>query len=150
MRAVIQRVAHARVAIENANDVSIGKGLLVFLGIEENDNAEDIEWLSKKIINLRIFPDANDLMNLCVQDVHGDVLIVSQFTLYASTRKGNRPSFIRSAKPSIAIPLYEKFIAATEMLLQKKIYTGEFGAMMQVSLLNSGPVTIIIDTKNRE
>lgn len=150
MRAVIQRVAHARVAIENANDVNIGKGLLVFLGIEENDNAEDIEWLSKKIINLRIFPDANDLMNLCVQDVQGDVLIVSQFTLYASTRKGNRPSFIRSAKPSIAIPLYEKFIAATEMLLQKKIYTGEFGAMMQVSLLNSGPVTIIIDTKNRE
>lgn len=150
MRAVIQRVAHARVAIENANDVNIGKGLLVFLGIEENDNAEDIEWLSKKIINLRIFPDANDLMNLCVQDVQGDVLIVSQFTLYASTKKGNRPSFIRSAKPSIAIPLYEKFIAATEMLLQKKIYTGEFGAMMQVSLLNSGPVTIIIDTKNRE
>ncbi len=150
MRVVIQRVAHARVAIENANDVSIGKGLLVFLGIEENDNAEDIEWLSKKIINLRIFPDANDLMNLCVQDVQGDVLIVSQFTLYASTKKGNRPSFIRSAKPSIAIPLYEKFIAATEMLLQKKIYTGEFGAMMQVSLLNSGPVTIIIDTKNRE
>lgn len=150
MRAVIQRVAHATVTIENKAPVTIQKGLLVLIGIEENDSAEDIEWLSKKIIQLRIFSDEQGLMNLSVQDIQGDVMIVSQFTLFASTKKGNRPSFIRSAKPAIAIPLYEKFIDAAENILQKKIMTGEFGAMMQVSLLNYGPVTIIIDSKNRE
>lgn len=150
MRAVIQRVANAKVAIEHKPDVSIDTGLLVLLGIEENDNAEDIEWLAKKIVQLRIFSDADDLMNLSVQDIAGDILIVSQFTLFASTKKGNRPSFIRSAKPAYAIPLYEKFIVQTEMLMQKKVSTGEFGAMMQVSLLNDGPVTIIIDSKSRE
>lgn len=150
MRAIIQRVTYAKVAIENKADASIGKGLLVLLGIEENDNADDIEWLSKKLTQLRIFSDEQGLMNLSVQDINGEILIVSQFTLFASTKKGNRPSFIRSAKPSIAIPMYEKFITATELLLQKKVSTGEFGAMMQVTLLNDGPVTIIIDSKNKE
>ena len=124
--------------------------MLVLLGIEENDTEKDIEWLVKKIIQLRIFSDADDKMNLSVQDINGDILVISQFTLFASTKKGNRPSFLRSAKPDIAIPLYEQFIGETEKQFGKKIFTGEFGADMKVELLNDGPVTIIIDSRNME
>ena len=159
MRAVIQRVSKASVIIDaRLNDEvgqeklksSIGKGLLVLLGIEDSDSQEDIEWLSGKISNLRIFADEKGIMNLSVREISGEVLIVSQFTLHASTKKGNRPSYIRAAKPEIAIPLYEKFIQQMENDLGKKIQTGIFGAEMKVELLNDGPVTIIIDTKNRE
>ncbi len=150
MRAVIQRVSRASVTIDGNIKSQIKTGLLVLLGIEENDTEKDIEWLVKKIIQLRIFSDADDKMNLSVQDINGDILVISQFTLFASTKKGNRPSFLRSAKPDIAIPLYEQFIGETEKQFGKKIFTGEFGADMKVELLNDGPVTIIIDSRNME
>ena len=150
MRAVIQRVSRASVTIDGNIKSQIKTGLLVLLGIEENDTEKDIEWLVKKIIQLRIFSDADDKMNLSVQDINGDILLISQFTLFASTKKGNRPSFLRSAKPDIAIPLYEQFIGETEKQFGKKIFTGEFGADMKVELLNDGPVTIIIDSRNME
>jgi D-tyrosyl-tRNA(Tyr) deacylase len=150
MRVTIQRVSEASVTIEGKVRSSIGKGLLVLAGFEEADTAEDLEWMSGKIVNLRIFQDENEQMNLCVKDVAGDIIIVSQFTLHAMTKKGNRPSFIRAAKPDVAIPLYEKFLALVEMDLGKKPRSGEFGADMKVALINDGPVTINIDSKNRE
>ena len=150
MRVVIQRVKHASITIDGKTKSSIGNGLLIFLGIEDADTNEDIEWLSAKISNLRIFGDENGVMNLSVKEINGEVLIVSQFTLHASTKKGNRPSYIRSAKPEIAILLYQKFIQQVEFDFGKKVQTGTFGADMKVELLNDGPVTIIIDTKNRE
>jgi len=150
MRAVIQRVSEASVAVDEKIIGSIKTGLLILLGIEDNDATEDIEWLSSKIVNLRIFNDENGVMNISVKDVDGDVLLVSQFTLHASTKKGNHPSYIRASKPEIAIPLYKQMIAQLEKDANKKIQTGIFGADMKVSLLNDGPVTIIIDTKNRE
>ena len=150
MRVVIQKVTQASVSIENQIVASIDKGLLVLVGIEDGDTNEDIAWLSSKIVNLRIFDDANGVMNLSVKEVEGEVLIVSQFTLHASTKKGNRPSYIRAARPEVAIPVYEAFIKQVETLLGKRVPTGQFGAMMQVSLCNDGPVTILIDTKNKE
>ena len=150
MRVVIQKVTEASVSIENQIVASIDKGLLVLVGIEDGDTNEDIAWLSSKIVNLRIFDDANGVMNLSVKEVEGEVLIVSQFTLYASTKKGNRPSYIKAARPEVAIPIYEAFIKQVESLLGKRVPTGQFGAMMQVSLCNDGPVTILIDTKNKE
>ena len=150
MRAIIQRVSKASVTIEEKIKGKIGHGLLVLLGIEDQDGADDIEWLSKKIINLRIFDDADRAMNLSVKECNGDILLISQFTLFASTKKGNRPSYIRASKPAIAIPLYEKMITQMEEDAGKKIETGEFGADMQVALVNNGPVTIFIDSKNRE
>lgn len=150
MRIVIQKVSKASVTIEQKIVSSIKKGLLVLLGIEDADNDDDIEWLVKKMLQLRIFEDANGIMNLSVQDVKGDILIVSQFTLHANTKKGNRPSYIRASKPEFAIPLYEKFINRTEQILGKKVETGVFGAMMDVELVNHGPVTIIIDSKQKE
>jgi D-tyrosyl-tRNA(Tyr) deacylase len=150
MKAVIQRVAQSTVTIEGEIVASIQKGLLILVGIEEADTKEDIEWLSSKIVNLRIFDDDNNVMNLSIKDVNGDVIIVSQFTLHASTKKGNRPSYIKAAKPEIAIPLYNQFIQQIEKDLAKKVQTGQFGADMKVSLLNDGPVTILIDTKNKE
>jgi len=150
MKAVIQRVSKASVTIDGKVKSSISTGLLILLGIEERDNEEDIQWLSAKIASLRIFDDADGVMNLSVKEINGEVLLISQFTLYASTKKGNRPSYLGAAKPPIAIPLYEKFIAQIEKDLNKKILTGEFGADMKVELLNDGPVTIIIDSKNRE
>ncbi len=150
MKAVIQRVTKASVTI-NKNKVSeIKNGLLILVGIEATDNATDIEWLSKKIVTLRIFNDENGVMNNSLLKQNGDVIIVSQFTLQASTKKGNRPSYINAAKPEIAIPLYKQFVAQVEKHLNKKVGTGEFGADMQVALINNGPVTIIIDSKNRE
>jgi D-tyrosyl-tRNA(Tyr) deacylase len=150
MKVVIQRVAQAGVTIHNEIRASIGKGLLVLVGIEDADGPEDIEWLSSKIVHLRIFDDAQGVMNLSVKETGGDVLLVSQFTLHASTKKGNRPSYIRASRPETAIPLYEKMIARLETDLGKPIGTGIFGADMKVSLLNDGPVTIIIDSKNKE
>ena len=150
MRVVIQKVTQASVSIDNQIVASIDKGLLVLVGIEDGDTNEDIAWLSSKIVNLRIFDDANGVMNLSVKEVEGEVLIVSQFTLHASTKKGNRPSYIKAARPEVAIPIYEAFIKQVESLLGKKVLTGQFGAMMQVSLCNDGPVTILIDTKNKE
>lgn len=150
MRAVIQRVSRAGVTIEGRLKSVIGSGLLVLLGIEDADTAEDIEWLSGKIINLRIFNDPAGVMNVSVKDTGGDILLVSQFTLHASTKKGNRPSYIRASKPDIAIPLYEKMISQLEAGLGRPVRTGEFGADMKVELLNDGPVTIFIDTKNKE
>lgn len=150
MKVVIQRVSEASVKINGNLKSSIQKGLLVLLGIEEADNEEDMEWLCGKIVRLRIFNDSEGVMNLAVSEVEGDVLLISQFTLYASTKKGNRPSYIKSAKPEIAIPLYEKFILMLEKEMNKKIFTGAFGADMNVNLINDGPVTIIIDSKNRE
>ena len=150
MRVVIQKVAQASVSIENQIVASIDKGLLVLVGIEDGDTNEDIAWLSSKIVNLRVFDDANGVMNLSVKEVEGEVLIVSQFTLHASTKKGNRPSYIKAARPEVAIPIYEAFIKQVETLLGKRVPTGQFGAMMQVSLCNDGPVTILIDTKNKE
>ena len=149
MIAVIQRVSSASVAIEGRVKAQIEKGLLVLLGIEEADNNEDIEWLSAKIVNLRIFNDAAGVMNVSVLDDGGDIIVVSQFTLHASTKKGNRPSYIKAAKPAIAIPVYEKFIHNLKMNLGKEIQTGEFGADMKVTLVNDGPVTIIIDSRNK-
>ena len=150
MKAVIQRVSTASVQIDGRVSGKIGAGLLVLLGIVDDDNKEDIEWLCNKLINLRIFSDTEGLMNLSLMDVNGGILVVSQFTLHAKTKKGNRPSYIRAAKPEIAIPLYELFIQKTEEVLGKKVETGKFGADMQVELINDGPVTIIIDTKNKE
>ncbi len=150
MRALVQRVSQASVTIDGQVKSEIGNGLLVFIGIEESDSDEDIDWLTGKISRLRIFDDEQGVMNLSVKDVNGGILLISQFTLHASTKKGNRPSYIRAARPEVAIPLYEKFIARLETLLGKKIGTGEFGAHMEVSLVNDGPVTLFIDTKNRE
>lgn len=150
MRAVIQRVSSAAVEINSRIKAQIQSGLLVLLAIEAADSDEDIQWLSGKISRLRIFDDAHGVMNLSVRDVNGDILLVSQFTLFASTKKGNRPSYIRSAPPEIAIPLYEKFIAQLTADLGKPIQTGEFGAHMNVSLTNNGPVTILMDSKSRE
>ena len=150
MRVVIQRVSEASVKVENQITGSINKGLLILVGIEESDNDEDITWLSSKIVNLRIFPDTEGVMNVSAKDCNADILAVSQFTLHASTKKGNRPSYIKAAKPDIAIPLYEKFIKQLETDLGKKVQTGIFGADMKVALINDGPVTIIMDTKNKE
>ncbi|MBS1747303.1 MAG: D-tyrosyl-tRNA(Tyr) deacylase [Bacteroidetes bacterium] len=150
MRTVIQRVSEASVSVDKKIVGEIKNGLLVFLGIEDADNKEDIEWLSSKIVNLRIFDDGNGVMNVSVKDVEGDILLVSQFTLHAATKKGNRPSYIRASKPEIAIPLYEQMIAQLGTDLGKKIQTGIFGADMKVKLLNDGPVTIVIDTKAKE
>ena len=150
MRAVIQRVKQSFVSIEGKVHSQIGEGLLVLLGIEDSDNEEDIIWLSGKIVDLRIFNDDNGVMNLSVKETNRDIHVVSQFTLHASVRKGNRPSYIKASKPEVAIPLYEKFILQLENDLGKKIATGVFGAMMEVGLINDGPVTIFIDTKNKE
>lgn len=150
MKVVIQRVSKASVTIEGEKVASIENGLLVFLGIVNEDNQEDVKWLTNKIINLRIFDDKNHVMNKSLLDVNGNVIVVSQFTLHASTKKGNRPSYIKAAKPDIAIPLYKAFINQLELDLGKSIQTGEFGADMKVELLNDGPVTIIIDSKNKE
>ena len=150
MRVVIQRAKQASVEISGKEAASIGRGLLLLVGIEDADGAEDIEWLSSKIVNLRIFDDADGVMNLSVKDVSGEILLVSQFTLHASTNKGNRPSYIKAARPEIAIPLYESFIRALESNLGKPVQTGVFGANMQVGLVNDGPVTILIDTKDRK
>jgi len=149
MIAVIQRVSSASVEIEKKVKASMGTGLLVLLGIEDADNQEDIDWLSNKITNLRIFNDLEGVMNRSVIDEDGDIIVVSQFTLHASTKKGNRPSYSKASKPEVAIPLYEKFVKTLEANLGKAIETGEFGAEMKVSLLNDGPVTIVIDTKNK-
>jgi D-tyrosyl-tRNA(Tyr) deacylase len=149
MITVIQRVTKGSVTINQTRKEEIGTGLVILMGIEEADNQEDIDWLSAKIVNLRIFDDADGVMNLSVKDVDGDILLISQFTLHASTKKGNRPSYIKAAKPDIAIPLYEKFIQTLELTLGKPIKTGEFGADMLVEILNNGPVTILIDTKNK-
>ena len=150
MKVVIQRVSKASVTIDGNKVASIGSGLLILLGIVEDDTHEDIKWLSNKIVNLRVFGDKNMVMNLSLTDVHGHVIVVSQFTLHASTKKGNRPSYIRAAKPETAIPLYETFIKQLESDLGKKVQTGQFGADMKVELINDGPVTILIDSKNRE
>jgi len=150
MRVVIQKVTHASVDIEKQTVASINKGLLVLVGIEDNNTDEDIAWLSAKIVNLHVFEDENDVMNLSVKDVDGEVLIVSQFTLHAATKKGNRPSYIRAARPEVAIPIYEAFVRQVEALLGKQVPTGQFGAMMQINLCNDGPVTILIDTKNKD
>jgi len=150
MRAVIQRVANASVKVDEQITGQIQEGLLVLLGIEDADTAEDIEWLSSKISNLRIFDDAAGVMNLSVKEIDGNVLLVSQFTLHASTKKGNRPSYIKASKPDFAVPMYKKMILQLEQDLGKKLQTGIFGADMKVELLNDGPVTIVIDTKNRE
>ncbi len=150
MKVVLQRVSSASVTVNHELVSSIKTGLLVFAGIEEADNQEDIVWLSNKIINLRIFDDENKVPNLSVKDIGGDILLVSQFTLHASTKKGNRPSYIKAARPEIAIPIYNSLISQLEKDSGKKIFTGIFGADMEVSLLNDGPLTIIIDSKNRE
>lgn len=150
MRIVVQRVIEANVLINNEERRSIGEGMVVLLGIEEADSNEDIEWLSGKIVNLRIFDDKEGIMNLSLKQIDGEILLVSQFTLQASTKKGNRPSYIKAAKPSISIPLYESMIEQLEKDLGKKIVTGTFGADMKVSLCNNGPVTILIDSKNKE
>lgn len=149
MIAVIQRTSEASVKIDEQVKAAIGKGLIVLLGIEEADGDEDIEWLTTKIVNLRIFNDTEGVMNVSVKDDGGDIIVVSQFTLQASTKKGNRPSYIKAAKPDVAIPLYEKFVLVLQAALGKNVQTGEFGADMKVSLINDGPVTILIDTKNR-
>ena len=150
MRAVIQRVSQASVSIQQAVRSSIGKGLLVLVGIEDADSPEDIQWLSAKIVNLRIFDDANGVMNCSVKEMDGEILLISQFTLFAATKKGNRPSYIRASKPDIAVPMYEALIKSLVAELGKPIGTGEFGADMKVSLLNDGPVTILMDTRNKE
>ena len=150
MRIVIQRVSEASVEIEQNIVAQIQQGLLVLVGIEEEDTSEDGNWLVSKIVNLRIFPDENEVMNLSVKDIDGEIIVVSQFTLHAATKKGNRPSYIKAAKPDIAIPMYEKFVQQLDVELGKKIQTGQFGADMKVALVNDGPVTIIIDSKNRE
>ena len=150
MRTVIQRVKHASVTIDGKTKSWINNGLLVLIGVEEADNDEDITWLSHKIANIRIFDDENGVMNKSVIETKGDILIISQFTLFASTKKGNRPSYIRAGKHEITIPLYEKFIKEVEKEIGKPVGTGEFGADMKVDLLNDGPVTIVIDTKNKE
>lgn len=150
MKAVIQRVSSASVAIEGKIVAEISAGLLILVGIEDADTKDDIDWLTSKIANLRIFSDENDVMNLSLKDVNGDVIVVSQFTLHALTKKGNRPSYIKASKPEIAIPLYESFVQQMKFEAGKDIQTGQFGADMKVALINDGPVTIIIDTKNKE
>ena len=150
MRVVIQRVSKASVKIDEQTKAKINSGMLIFLGVEDADTYEDIDWLTGKIARLRIFPDENDIMNLSVKDVDGEVLVVSQFTLHASTKKGNGPSYIKASKPDFAIPMYEKFIKKLEEELGKSVQSGEFGAMMDVSLINSGPVTIVVDSKRKE
>lgn len=149
MVAVIQRVSRASVEIAGVINASIHEGLLVLVGIEDADNDEDIDWLANKIVNLRIFNDDQGVMNLSVKEIGGDIIVVSQFTLHASTRKGNRPSYLKASKPEVAIPLYNKFVNAVSVALGKVVQTGEFGADMKVELINDGPVTIIIDTKNK-
>jgi D-tyrosyl-tRNA(Tyr) deacylase len=150
MKVVIQRVSSASVTIDNKVVADIQKGLLVLVGIEDADNQEDIDWLVNKITNIRIFGDENDIMNLSVKDIDGDIIVVSQFTLHAATKKGNRPSYIKASKPEVAIPLYENFVKRLQIEFGKKVQTGIFGADMKVLLLNDGPVTILIDSKNRE
>ena len=150
MKVVLQRVSSASVTINNNIVSEIATGLLVLVGIEDADNGDDIDWLTTKIVGLRIFDDTNKVMNLSVKDVCGDIIVVSQFTLHAATKKGNRPSYIKAAKPEIAIPLYEKFVLKIETELGKKVQTGVFGADMKVSLVNDGPVTILMDSKNKE
>jgi D-tyrosyl-tRNA(Tyr) deacylase len=150
MKIVLQRVSSASVTIEYKLVADIQKGLLILVGIEDRDSQEDIDWLVGKITKIRVFEDENQVMNLSVQDIDGEIIVVSQFTLHASTKKGNRPSYIKAAKPDSAVPLYESFIKSLEVLLGKKVQTGIFGADMQVSLLNDGPVTILIDSKNKE
>lgn len=150
MRAVIQRVSRASVTIEGKKIANIDKGLLILVGIEDADNQDDIKWLSNKTVNLRIFSDENGVMNTSLKDDGGDAIVVSQFTLQASTKKGNRPSYIKASKADVAIPLYESFVKQVEADLGKKVQTGKFGADMKVKLLNDGPVTIIIDTKNKQ
>jgi D-aminoacyl-tRNA deacylase len=149
MRVVIQRVSRASVSINQQIRSSIGRGVLILLGVEDSDNSEDINWLVKKISQLRIFDDQDGVMNESLLDVAGDALVVSQFTLHANTKKGNRPSYIRASKPDVAIPMYEQFVDALSATLKKEVKTGEFGATMQVDLLNDGPVTIIIDSRNK-
>jgi D-aminoacyl-tRNA deacylase len=149
MIAVIQRVLSASVEIESVMKASISGGLLVLVGVEDADTDEDIKWLASKIVNLRIFNDENGVMNKSLLETNGEMIIVSQFTLHASTKKGNRPSYLKAAKPDIAIPIYERFVRETEAVAGKKVQTGEFGADMKVALVNDGPVTIIIDTKNK-
>lgn len=150
MRVVIQRVKNASVSVEGKQISSIEKGFLILVGIEDVDTKKDVEWLTQKIVNLRVFDDENGIMNKSVVDVDGEILVVSQFTLFASTKKGNRPSYIRASKPDFAVPMYQQFCEKLTQLFDKEIKTGIFGADMQVSLLNDGPVTIIIDTKNKE
>ena len=150
MRIIIQRVQNASVTIEGECHSQIGKGMMILLGIEEPDTDEDIEWLVKKITNLRIFDDTDGVMNLSIKDVHGEILVVSQFTLFASTKKGNRPSYIRAAKPEISVPLYEKFCTTLSQAMEVPVKTGVFGADMKVALINGGPVTICIDSKHKE
>jgi len=150
MRAVLQRVTQASCVVNGNITGKIETGFLVLLGIEDADTIEDLDWLAQKIINMRVFSDENDLMNKALADVNGGILLVSQFTLFAATKKGNRPGFTRAAKPEFAIPLYEKMIEKLSALLGKKVETGIFGADMKISLLNDGPVTILIDTKNKE
>ena len=150
MKVVIQRVSEASVTINQQVKSTIKQGFLILLGIEPTDNEEDIKWLCKKISGLRVFGDEKGLMNVSIQDIKGEIIVVSQFTLYASTKKGNRPSFIRAAKPDIAIPLYESFVKYLEIISGRPVYTGEFGADMKVTLINDGPVTIIIDSRNKE
>ncbi|PWG04707.1 D-aminoacyl-tRNA deacylase [Polaribacter aquimarinus] len=150
MKVVIQRVSKASVTIDNNIVANIKKGLLILIGIVNEDTLEDINWLVRKITNLRIFNDENGVMNTSLLDIKGEVIVVSQFTLHASTKKGNRPSYIKAAKPEVAIPLYETFISTLEKEISKKVQTGEFGADMKVEILNDGPVTIIIDSKNKE
>ena len=150
MRLVIQRVSHASVTINQVVKSAIGEGLLILVGIEESDGKEDIEWLSKKVVNLRIFDDEDGVMNKSILDISGEILIISQFTLHASTKKGNRPSYIKAAKGEISEPLYKEFCKEVRKDLGKEVGTGEFGADMKVELLNNGPVTILMDTKNKE
>lgn len=150
MRAVLQRVSEASVTIEGKKVANIKSGLLILIGIEETDDQEDINWLAAKIVKLRIFGDADGVMNLSIQETGGDIIVVSQFTLHALTKKGNRPSYIKAARPEVAIPVYETFVKQIEQELGKKVQTGQFGADMKVTLLNDGPVTILIDTKNKE
>ncbi|MBJ2124033.1 D-aminoacyl-tRNA deacylase [Flavobacterium sp. IB48] len=150
MRVVVQRVSQASVTVDSQKTADIKKGLLVLVGIEDADTQEDIDWLAGKIIKMRIFGDENDVMNCSVQDIDGDIIVVSQFTLHASTKKGNRPSYIKASKPDFAIPIYEKFVQTIEKEFGKKVQTGIFGADMKVNLLNDGPVTIVMDSKNRE
>ena len=149
-RVVIQRTGHASVTINGTCKSAIQKGFMILVGIEETDDKEDIDWLCKKIVNLRVFDDENGVMNKSILDINGDILVISQFTLHASTKKGNRPSYIRAAKPEISVPLYEQFCKELSLALGKEIGTGEFGADMKVELLNDGPVTICMDTKNKE
>ena len=149
MRVVLQRVSEASVTIKNTIFSKINLGYFVLLGVEDEDSQEDIDWLCSKITKMRLFPDADEKMNLSIQDVNGEILVVSQFTLYASTKKGNRPSFIKAAKPEIAIPLYEQFIQTIDKEIKKPVQSGKFGAMMDIALINSGPVTIVIDSKER-